>query len=68
MSQRAHASTTECVCSHHHEAHEHYRRGSDCAICGPLACRSFRAVQARHQLVARDGEIETPVAANRGIA
>lgn len=28
-----------CVCGHVHEAHEHYRRGTDCALCD---CRRFR--------------------------
>lgn len=22
-----------CTCGHPHEAHEHYRRGSDCSVC-----------------------------------
>ncbi len=30
-----------CTCGHSHPAHEHYRRGSDCALC---ACASFRSV------------------------
>lgn len=28
-----------CSCGHPRRAHEHYRRGSDCAMCG---CRRFR--------------------------
>ncbi|WP_176491760.1 hypothetical protein [Curtobacterium sp. 'Ferrero'] len=28
-----------CVCGHPREAHEHYRRGSDCALCD---CPRFR--------------------------
>ena len=31
--------TTTCVCGHQHEAHEHYRPGSDCAFCD---CPRFR--------------------------
>ena len=31
-----------CKCSHSQGAHEHYRRGSDCAICGAEVCRRFR--------------------------
>lgn len=27
-----------CACGHAKQAHEHYRRGSDCALCG---CRRF---------------------------
>jgi hypothetical protein len=28
-----------CACGHGKQAHEHYRRGSDCALCG---CVRFR--------------------------
>jgi hypothetical protein len=28
-----------CSCGHGKQAHEHYRRGSDCALCG---CARFR--------------------------
>jgi len=31
-----------CRCGHHLEHHEHYRRGSDCAVCGPEVCGRFR--------------------------
>ena len=31
----------ECRCGHPREAHEHYRRGSDCAACAG-ACARFR--------------------------
>lgn len=31
--------TVTCVCGHAQEAHEHYRRGSDCALCD---CPRFR--------------------------
>ncbi|PZF54949.1 hypothetical protein DEJ23_13055 [Curtobacterium sp. MCSS17_008] len=33
------ADTATCVCGHQHEAHEHYRPGSDCALCD---CPRFR--------------------------
>ncbi len=33
-----------CACGHHREAHEHYRRGTECAICDVRACSSFTAV------------------------
>lgn len=36
-----------CVCGHSRELHEHYRRRSDCAICGPEACGAFRARRTR---------------------
>jgi hypothetical protein len=31
-----------CVCTHAREAHEHWRRGTDCGICGPDRCSSYR--------------------------
>jgi hypothetical protein len=31
-----------CVCGHAKEAHEHYRRGTDCGVCGATACATFR--------------------------
>ena len=31
-----------CVCSHARAAHEHWRRGTDCGICGPDRCSSYR--------------------------
>ncbi|WP_375387375.1 hypothetical protein [uncultured Amnibacterium sp.] len=31
-----------CVCGHTHDAHEHYRRGTDCGTCGPEVCPRFR--------------------------
>ncbi|SDT19158.1 hypothetical protein SAMN04488543_3261 [Friedmanniella luteola] len=36
------ALTGTCVCGHPGAAHEHYRRGTDCALCAPGACRHFR--------------------------
>ena len=34
----------ECACGHATEAHEHYRRGSDCALC---ECARYKAVPAK---------------------
>ncbi|WP_221502020.1 hypothetical protein [Actinoplanes octamycinicus] len=37
--------TTEdagCVCGHPFAAHQHYRAGSECALCGPQRCPRFR--------------------------
>jgi hypothetical protein len=34
-------SQQPCTCGHVREAHEHYRRGSDCGICGADACAAF---------------------------
>jgi hypothetical protein len=31
-----------CVCGHPMRAHEHLRRGTECAICGPDTCPRFR--------------------------
>ncbi len=31
-----------CRCGHDKAAHAHYRRGSDCAMCGPARCPRFR--------------------------
>jgi hypothetical protein len=36
------ADDAQCVCGHPHEAHEHLRKGSDCAFCGPDKCPRFR--------------------------
>jgi|NGEPerStandDraft_6_1074524.scaffolds.fasta_scaffold10602_5 hypothetical protein len=30
----------KCVCGHQREVHEHYRRGTDCALC---SCRPYRS-------------------------
>ena len=32
-----------CVCGHSGEAHEHYRAGNDCSLCG---CGQYRVAQA----------------------
>ena len=31
--------TAVCVCGHAQDAHEHYRRGTDCALCD---CPKYR--------------------------
>ena len=31
-----------CVCRHAREAHEHWRRGTDCGICGVSGCARYR--------------------------
>jgi hypothetical protein len=30
-----------CGCGHPRAAHEHYRRGSDCGLCGAQKCAAF---------------------------
>jgi hypothetical protein len=37
-----HKADRTCVCGHAREAHEHYRAGADCALCGRLGCPRFR--------------------------
>jgi hypothetical protein len=32
-----------CRCGHPRGAHEHYRRGSDCGVCGSAICAGFSA-------------------------
>jgi hypothetical protein len=51
--------TSVCACGHPQEAHEHYRRGSDCGICGAVQCASFRAVKTTSPPVERAGEPAT---------
>ncbi|GAA1848767.1 hypothetical protein GCM10009772_27650 [Pseudonocardia alni subsp. carboxydivorans] len=36
------ADTGLCRCGHERDAHEHYRAGTDCGVCG-ATCRAFRA-------------------------
>ena len=31
-----------CVCGHAREAHEHYRPGHDCGVCGARDCADYR--------------------------
>jgi hypothetical protein len=31
-----------CVCGHAPAAHEHYRRGTECTLCGPEVCPRYR--------------------------
>lgn len=33
-----------CECGHAYEAHEHYRKGTECSICDVRACSEFSAV------------------------
>jgi hypothetical protein len=33
----------QCTCGHGHDAHEHYRRGSDCSLCPAGVCATFTA-------------------------
>lgn len=35
-----------CACGHGWDAHEHYRRGTECSICDIRQCSSFTPVAA----------------------
>lgn len=34
--------TPVCLCGHVREAHEHYRKGTDCPLCEPGQCNDYR--------------------------
>jgi hypothetical protein len=34
-----------CACGHVGTAHEHYRDGTDCTFCGPVACPRYLRVR-----------------------
>jgi hypothetical protein len=36
-------SNGACRCGHAFEAHEHYRSGTDCGICGNAVCPAYQA-------------------------
>ena len=36
-----------CRCGHAHAAHEHYRRGSDCGVCGVTGCAAYVRASSR---------------------
>jgi hypothetical protein len=38
---------TACRCGHDAEAHEHFRAGSDCGLCGRQGCGRFAAARRR---------------------
>ena len=40
MGARGPRDPKPCRCGHQRQAHEHYRRGTDCALC---PCQRFRA-------------------------
>jgi len=42
MEPPAGARKCRCVCGHPRAAHEHYRRGSDCGVCGVAKCATYR--------------------------
>lgn len=38
-----HKPEGQCQCGHLAEAHEHYRKGTDCGVCGTASCGAFTA-------------------------
>lgn len=50
----------DCTCGHAAQAHEHYRRGTDCALC---SCAKFRAGAAAKPRGERDSRGERARAA-----
>lgn len=37
-------ASEECACGHTFDAHEHYRRGTECSICDIRSCSEFTPV------------------------
>jgi hypothetical protein len=35
------------MCGHAKTAHEHYREGADCGVCGAESCAAFRPEEER---------------------
>ena len=31
-----------CVCGHNNDAHQHFRAGTDCSLCGAGVCKKYR--------------------------
>jgi hypothetical protein len=31
-----------CVCGHNSDAHQHFRSGTDCSLCGASECKKYR--------------------------
>jgi hypothetical protein len=42
-----------CSCGHGREAHEHYRKGSDCGICGVAGCAAYARAPLHKRLWSR---------------
>jgi hypothetical protein len=40
--QGARRAELRCRCGHPRAAHEHYRNGTECALCGPAVCPRYR--------------------------
>lgn len=53
-----------CRCGHARSAHEHYRRGTDCALCGRDLCPNYRPATPWYRRLL--GQNETPPAPPQG--
>lgn len=42
--KREEALSDQCQCGHDRDAHEHYRRGTECSLCDIRQCAQFQAV------------------------
>ena len=58
----------KCTCGHGRTAHEHYRAGTECALCPPDRCRAYDGPRRRwwHALIPgalrkKDVEPQTPI-------
>jgi hypothetical protein len=40
---RTSGSARPCRCGHTPTAHSHYRRGTDCGVCGAVSCSQYHA-------------------------
>jgi hypothetical protein len=49
-----------CVCGHTADLHEHYRKGADCAECGPVACAKYRKNRAFGRSPKAAPTVQTP--------
>jgi hypothetical protein len=47
----------QCACGHDRATHEHYRRGSDCALC---ECDRFRRSRIRLRAPSQSDDVEAP--------
>ncbi|MFT4110160.1 hypothetical protein [Propionicimonas sp.] len=41
------ADADVCVCGHPKSAHEHYRKGTECALCDVSVCGAYRPAKGK---------------------
>jgi hypothetical protein len=64
MTTDAHSAET-CVCGHARAAHEHYRKGSDCGVCGADRCARYaHSSLSADRPAAKPASAESPRAVN----